>query len=420
MPLDNIKTTRHPELLVPAGSPDVLRTAVRYGADAVYLGGEAFSLRAGAANFSPDEMREAVRYAHERGVKVHVAANIFAHNEDLREAEVYFDELNEIGPDAILVADPGMFAVAKRHCPGVELHISTQANTTNYESCLFWHGLGAKRIVLAREVSCEEMRGIRSHVPDDLELETFVHGAMCISYSGRCLLSNYFTGRDANRGACSHPCRWQYALMEMTRPGEYLPVEETERGTFLYNSKDMCLIGHLPELYGAGIDSFKIEGRMKTALYVATVTRAYRRAMDDFEADPALYEANKESYLKEVSEGTTRDFTTGFFFGRPDDSAQIYRPETYIKTATYLGRVESFDGGRTISLRQKNKFSVGETIEILKPRGEDVRAVVSGMRNEAGLPVTSAPHPLEKIEVELEYLTEARPETGDVIRRREE
>ena len=404
---------------MPAGSPDVLRTAVRYGADAVYLGGEAFSLRAGAANFSPDEMREAVRYAHKNGVKVHVAANIFAHNEDLREAEVYFDELNELKPDAILVADPGMFSLAKRHCPDVELHISTQANTTNYESCLFWYGLGAKRIVLAREVSLEEMREIRRNVPADLELETFVHGAMCISYSGRCLLSNYFTGRDANRGACAHPCRWQYALMEMTRPGEYLPVEETERGTFLYNSKDLCLIGHLRELYEAGIDSFKIEGRMKTALYVATVTRAYRRAMDDLETDPALYEANLQSYLKEVSEGTTRDFTTGFLFGRPDESAQIYRPETYIKTATYLGRVDAFDGGRTIGLSQKNKFSVGEIIEILKARGEDVRARVTAIRNEEGLPVKSAPHPLERLEVDLEYMTEARPEEGDVIRRRE-
>ena len=433
------------ELLVPAGSPDVFRTAVRYGAGAVYIGGEAFSLRAGAANFSPDEMRQAVELAHLNGVKVHVTANILAHNADLKEADAYFRELNDIRPDAILVADPGMFALARRLCPDIDLHISTQANNTNYATCLFWRDMGAKRIVMARELSLDEIREIREKVPRDTEIEAFVHGAMCISYSGRCLLSSYFTGRDANRGACAHPCRWQYRLMtndltdapasyaleEATRPGEYLPVEENERGTFLYNSKDLCMVDHLPDLYEAGIDSFKIEGRMKTALYVATTTRTYRQAMTAYETDPALYEARLDWLRDEITEGTYRDFTTGFFYGRPDETAQVYRRSTYLKTSTYLGIVDDYDGGDRICLRQKNKFSVGEIIEILKPDGRNVRAEVAGIVGGDGIPVKSAPHPLEELTVRLAYLDEepgfeptgtggpARPEIGDVIRRRE-
>ena len=283
---------RVPELLIPASSLEVLKTAVIFGADAVYIGGEAFGLRAKAKNFSMEDMKEGIQFAHAHEVRVYVTANILAHNGDLSGVEAYFQELKAIGPDALIISDPGVFTIAKRICPEIEIHISTQANNTNYATYRFWHELGAKRVVSARELSMKEIKEIRANIPDDLEIETFVHGAMCISYSGRCLLSNYFTGRDANQGACTHPCRWKYAVMEESRPGEYLPVYENERGTYIFNSKDLCMIGHIPDLIDAGIDSFKIEGRMKTALYVATVARTYRKAIDDYLKDPALYEKN--------------------------------------------------------------------------------------------------------------------------------
>ena len=305
---------RKPELLLPGGSLDVLKVAVLYGADAVYIGGESFGLRAKAKNFSRAEMEEGIAFAHEHGAKVYVTANIFAHDADLEGAAAYFRELSEIGPDAVLVADPGMFMLAKRNAPNLELHISTQANNTNYETCLFWHELGAKRIVTARELSLREIKDIREHIPDELEIESFVHGAMCISYSGRCLLSSYLAGRDANRGLCTHPCRWKYAVMEETRPGEYMPIEENERGTFIFNSKDLCMIEHLPDLYEAGIDSFKIEGRMKTALYVATAARTYRLAMDAYERDPKEYEEKLPWFREQIADCTYRKFTTGFFY----------------------------------------------------------------------------------------------------------
>ena len=295
---------RHPELLVPASSLEVLKTAVNFGADAVYIGGEAFGLRAKAKNFSMEEMAEGIRYAHERGVKVYVTANILAHNYDLEGVRQYFRELREIQPDALIIADPGVFEIAKEICPEIQRHISTQANNTNYGTYLFWYRQGASRVVSARELSLREIREIREHIPEKLEIETFVHGAMCISYSGRCLLSSYFTGRDANRGACTHPCRWKYAVVEETRPGEYLPVYENERGTFIFNSKDLCMIEHIPELLEAGIDSLKIEGRMKTALYVATVARTYRKAIDDYQKDPALYRKNMDWYREQIASCT--------------------------------------------------------------------------------------------------------------------
>ena len=281
---------RVPELLVPASSLEVLKVAVIFGADAVYIGGEAFGLRAKAKNFSMEEMREGIVFAHERGVKVYVTANILAHNQDLEEVRTYFQELKKIGPDALIISDPGVFMIAREVCPEIEIHVSTQANNTNYGTFLFWYQQGAKRVVSARELSLEEIRQIRSRIPEDLEIETFVHGAMCISYSGRCLLSSFLAGRDANRGACTHPCRWKYALVEESRPGQYMPVYENERGTYIFNSKDLCMIDHIPDLMTAGIDSLKIEGRMKTALYVATVARTYRKAIDDWQKDPALYE----------------------------------------------------------------------------------------------------------------------------------
>ena len=319
------------ELLIPASSLEVLKTAVIYGADAVFIGGEAFSLRANAKNFSMEDMAEGIRFAHERNVKVYVTANILAHNNDLSEAYDYFRELKTIKPDAIIISDPGLFVIAKEILPEIDIHISTQANNVNYGTFNFWHKLGAKRVVTGRELSLEEIKEIRANIPDDLEIETFIHGAMCISYSGRCLLSNYLTGRDANQGACTHPCRWQYAVVEEKRPGQYMPVYENERGTYIFNSKDLCMIEHIPELLNAGIDSFKIEGRMKTALYVATVARTYRMAIDDCKKSEEYYRSRIDFYKEEISKCTYRQYTTGFFFGKPSSDAQVYDNNDYVK-----------------------------------------------------------------------------------------
>ncbi len=406
---------RKVELLLPAGSLEVLKTAVNYGADAVYLGGEAFGLRAKAKNFTNEEIREGIAFAHARGVRVYITANILAHNGDLAGAEAYFEELRPMEPDALIISDPGIFDAARRVMPQTEIHISTQANNTNYGTFLFWRRLGASRVVTARELSLEEIREIRRRIPPEMEIESFVHGAMCISYSGRCLLSNFLAGRDANRGACTHPCRWNYAVMEETRPGEYFPVYENERGTFLFNSKDLCMIDHIPELLEAGIDSLKVEGRMKTALYVATVARAYRRAIDDYRESPEKYRANLSWYREEAARCTIRAFTTGFYFGRPDRTAQIYDNSTYQKNYVYLGTAgESRDG--LVRLEQKNKFCVGETVEIMKPDGRNVEAVVRGIRDEEGNGRQSAPHARELLWVDLE----GKAEPHDVIRRQAE
>ena len=373
---------RKTELLIPAGSLDVLKTAVIYGADAVYLGGEAFGLRAKAKNFTNEEIMEGIKFAHDHGVKVYITANILAHNDDLAGVEEYFEELKTIRPDALIISDPGVFTIAKRVLPDMEIHISTQANNTNYGTYLFWHELGAKRVVSARELSLKEIKEIREHIPEDMEIESFIHGAMCISYSGRCLLSNFFTGRDANQGACTHPCRWKYSVVEETRPGEYMPVYENERGTYIFNSKDLCMIEHVPEMIDAGIDSFKIEGRMKTALYVATVARTYRKAIDDYLENPEKYKANMEWYKEEIGKCTYREFTTGFYFGKPTSETQIYDSNTYVKNYIYLGTVEERDARGFAKIEQKNKFSVGETIEIMKPDGRNISALVRGIYTE--------------------------------------
>ena len=407
---------RKPELLIPASSLEVLKTAVLFGADAVYIGGEVFSLRAKSKNFSKEDMIEGIAFAHAHNVRVFVTANILAHNSDLEGVRAYFEELKVIGPDALIISDPGVFTIAKEVCPEIEIHISTQANNTNYMTYLFWHRLGAKRVVSARELSIEEIKEIRAHIPDDLEIESFVHGAMCISYSGRCLLSNYFTGRDANQGACTHPCRWKYAVMEESRPGEYLPVEENERGTYIFNSKDLCMIEHIPDLFEAGIDSFKIEGRMKTALYVAVVARTYRQAIDDYMKDPALYASKIPYYQEEISKCTYRQFTTGFFFGKPTHETQIYDSNTYVKEYTYLGIVEDVNAEGMYKLEQKNKFFVGETIEIMKPDGRNVLAQVKGMKDAEGNPMESCPHPKQEIYVAFDEVLEV----GDLLRRKEE
>lgn len=406
--------SRHPELLIPASSLDVLKTAVVFGADAVYIGGEAFGLRAKAKNFTLEEMEQGISFAHARGVKVYVTANIFAHNEDLPGIRSYFSELREIRPDALIISDPGVFDIAQEICPEIECHISTQANNTNYGTYRFWHRQGASRVVCARELSLKEIKNLRENIPDDLEIEAFVHGAMCISYSGRCLLSNYFTGRDANRGACTHPCRWKYAVVEESRPGEYMPVYENERGTYIFNSRDLCMIEHIPELMDAGIDSFKIEGRMKNALYVATVARTYRKAIDDWKEDLALYREHMPWYLEQISGCTHRQYTTGFFFGKPDENTQIYDNSTYHKEYTYLGTVEEVKDG-LCRLEQRNKFSVGETIEIMKPDGCNIETAVRQILNEEGEEQESAPHAKQILWAKLEEI----PEKYDILRRRE-
>jgi len=406
--------TRKPELLIPAGNLEVLKTAVIFGADAVYIGGDAFGLRAKAKNFSREEMAEGIAFAHAHGVKVYVTANILAHNEDLSGAREYFAELRDMEPehcDALIISDPGMFTIAKEVWPQAEIHISTQANNTNYETYLFWWRLGAKRVVSARELSLQELRTIREHIPEEMEIESFVHGAMCISYSGRCLLSNYFTGRDANQGACTHPCRWKYAVMEETRPGEYLPVYENERGTFIFNSRDLCMIEYLPELMTAGIDSFKVEGRMKTALYVATVARTYRKAIDDCFTSVEIYRNSMDWYRAEISKCTHRYYSTGFYFGKPDENAQIYDSSTYINEYKYLGTVDEKRDGLA-AIEQKNKFSVGERIEIMKPDGENVAVIVEEMYDDEGNAVDSCPHSRQKIWLKLSK----EPEINDLLR----
>ena len=406
---------RHPELLIPASSLEVLKTAVVFGADAVYIGGEAFGLRAKAKNFSREDMKAGIDFAHAHGARVHVTVNILAHNDDLDGVREYLYELKEMRPDALIIADPAIFELAKEICPEIERHISTQANNTNYGTYRFWWKLGAKRVVSARELSLREIREIREHIPEEMEIESFIHGAMCISYSGRCLLSNYFTGRDANQGACTHPCRWKYSVVEETRPGEYMPVYENERGTFIFNSKDLCMIEHIPEMIGAGIDSFKIEGRMKTALYVATVARTYRKAIDDYLEDPEKYRANMPWYLEQISNCTYRQFTTGFYFGKPDETSQIYDNNTYVKEYTYLGIIGEEKEGM-YRIEQRNKFSVGERIEIMKPDGRNIETAVQRIVDEEGREQESAPHPKQVLYVDLG----CRACRYDILRRAEE
>ena len=404
---------RRTELLLPAGSPEGLKTALRYGADAVYLGGEAYGLRAKARNFSMDEILSGVRYAHERGARVYVTANILARNGDLSGVREYFRELRGSGVDAVLIADPGIFLLAREEMPEMELHISTQANCTNYESFFFWHRLGAKRVVAARELSLSELSEIRRRIPASLEIEAFVHGAMCMSYSGRCLLSDFMTGRDANHGECTHPCRWNYRLVEEKRPGEYFPVYENERGTYILSSQDLSMIGHIPELLSAGIDSLKVEGRMKTELYTATVGRAYRRAIDDFYEDPEKYQRKLPGYRDELERCTHREYSTGFYFGPPKPGAKG-QGESYERPSVYLGRAREPGTGGFFALRQKNKFSVGEEIRIMKPDGRDIPAVVLEIRDkESGSAQDSCPHAGQELMLRLT----ACPEEGDILRR---
>lgn len=386
--------TKKPELLAPAGNLDKLKIALRYGADAVYIGGEEFSLRAAADNFSYEDILRGVDYAHERGKKVYLTANIIPHNKDVSEYGEYLKKLKNSGLDAVILSDLGMFALTKEIMPDIDIHISTQANNVNWKSAEAWYKMGAKRVILAREMSLSEISEIRAKTPPELELEAFVHGAMCISYSGRCLLSNYMSGRDGNHGECAHPCRWKYFLVEEQRPGEYMPVFENERGTFIYNSKDLCMLRHTDKLIESGLSSFKIEGRVKSEFYVATVVKAYRKAIDDyFEAGGGGYKFD-ESLLEEVEKVSHRGYTTGFYFGRPGGEEQNYKSSSYIRNYDMVGVVLGYDENTGLAkVVQKNRFFRGDTVELLRPYGDFHAMTVEYMTDENGMEIEVANHP---------------------------
>lgn len=392
------------ELLAPAGDLERLKVAVLYGADAVYLGGNAFGLRAKAKNFSIEEMAEGVEFAHSHNAKVYVTCNIFAHNSDINSDKLvnYVKELERINVDGVIVADPGVFSIVKEAVPNMEIHISTQANTTNYQTAKFWKSLGATRVVMAREMSFREIKALSDNV-SDIEIEAFVHGAMCMAYSGRCLLSNYFTNRDANRGACAQSCRWKYKIVEETRPGEYYPIEEDERGTYIFNSKDLCMIQYIPELIESGVYSFKIEGRVKTSYYVGSVIKAYREAIDDYLQDPALYESKKDYYLEEVKKSSYRGYTTGFFLDKPKEDAQVYTSNSYVRTYDFIGLVKEYDQQTGFAIiEQRNKFVVGEEIEFLTTKGKNFSQKVVEMYDMDGNRLEEAPHPQQIIKLKVD------------------
>ncbi len=405
---------QRPELLAPGGSLEKLKTAIEYGADAVYIGGEAFSLRAAAENFSIEEIAEGIQFAHDRGKKVYLTANIIPHNSDIDGFERFIKEMSPMGFDAVLIADPGLFEMTRELAPELPIHISTQANNVNYRSARFWHKLGAKRIVLAREMSFKEIAEIRANIPDELELEAFVHGAMCISYSGRCLLSNYLTNRDANMGCCSHPCRWKYSLVEEKRPGQYMDVFENDRGTFIFNSKDLCMIEHIPELVQSGISSLKLEGRVKTSYYVATVVGAYRREIDRYFADPENYKFNPEE-LDELCKVSHRPYTTGFYYHKPDSETQVYTSSSYIREYDLVGLVLNYDEKtQTVTITQRNRFFKGDEVEIMGPMRPYFRQTIGEMRNEENESIEVANHP----EMIVRFRVDKPVKPGDMIRKR--
>lgn len=390
------------ELLAPAGDLEKLKIAVDYGADAVYFGGEMFSLRAGADNFSLAEIKEGVQYAHDRNVKCYMAFNIFAHNEDISPLRAYLKQVSEIPIDAFIVSDPGIIGIIREIIPDAELHLSTQANMTNYATANFWHSHGIKRLVLARELTFKEIVEIRENIPESMELEAFVHGAMCISYSGRCLLSNFMISRDANRGMCAHPCRWKYKLVEEQRPGEYYPVEEDDRGTYIMNSKDLCMLEHIPELAAAGISSAKIEGRMKSVFYVATIVSAYRRAIDAYYDNPEGYVYNPQ-WMSELKKASHREFTTGFYFDKPTDEDQNYQTSAYIREYSFIGMVKSYDEHTGMAVvEQRNKMVLGDEIEVFGPGKEFFTQKLTVLQNEEGEPIESAPHPQQILRIKME------------------
>ena len=389
------------ELLCPAGNMDKLKMAIRYGADAVYCAGKRFGLRAGNSNFSDEELKEAVEFVHAHGKKLHVTCNIIPHNEDFEGLEDYLKFLESIGVDAIIVADMGIFSLAKRVAPGLELHVSTQASTTNWHTIQMWKELGATRVVAAREVSLADLKEMKDHV--DIEIESFVHGSMCISYSGRCLLSNYMTGnRDANRGQCSQSCRWKYSLVESNRPGEYYPIEEDEHGTYIFNSKDLCLIHRIPDLYEAGIDSLKIEGRMKSVHYCATVAKVYRTAIDTYLKEGKDWYVRPE-WIAELEKISHRPYTDGFAEGRPDETAQNYGKSSNTQSHDFIGLVMGYnEEEKYVDLEQRNNFKVGDKVEFCQPKGELVETVIEKMTDEDGNPIDVAPHAQMKVRIYMD------------------
>lgn len=395
-------TERRIELLAPAGDLEKLKTAIIYGADAVYFGGEMFSLRAGAGNLTIDEIKEAMDFIHEHNAKGYMTMNIYPHNEDIEPLRAYIERLKDIPIDAFIVSDPGVICLLKDIIPGVEIHLSTQANTTNYLTANYWASQGVTRIVTAREMSIKDIAVLRQKLPENIEIESFVHGAMCISYSGRCLLSNFMTGRDANHGACTHPCRWKYALVEQQRPGEYYPIEEDSRGSYILNSRDLCMIDHIPELAEAGVMSFKIEGRMKSMYYVATIVSAYRAAIDSYLSDPENYTYD-DSYFRELCKASHREFTHGFYFNKPTDKDQNYLTSDYTRDYSFVGLVkEEADSEGYTLVEQRNKFSVGDTIEIFGPRTPFYEEVIKEILNEDGESIESAPHPQQKLRIRFD------------------
>ncbi len=390
------------ELLAPAGDLEKLKIAVEYGADAVYFGGEMFSLRAGAGNLSIEEIEEGVEFAHSRGAKCHMTLNIFAHNEDIEPLKSYLSKIAHIPIDAFIVSDPGVITIIKEIIPDAVLHLSTQANMTNYMTARFWYQMGVRRLVLARELTLGEIREIRANIPEEMELEAFVHGAMCISYSGRCLLSNFMIDRDANRGLCAHPCRWKYKLVEEKRPGEYYPVEEDGRGTYIMNSKDLCMLEHLPDLIDAGICSAKIEGRMKSMFYVATVVSAYRRAIDAYYSDPEHYEFDRKWY-DEMLKASHREFTTGFYYDKPTNDDQNYQTSAYTRDYSFTGKVISYDDETKMAVvEQRNKMSLGDEIEVFGPGRDFFKQKLTVLLDEENMPIESAPHPQQILHIKME------------------
>ncbi|MGG7323731.1 peptidase U32 family protein [Clostridium baratii] len=391
---------KKPEILAPAGNLEKLKTAIDYGADAVYLGGSKLNLRAFADNFTNEQIREGVEYAHSRGRKVYVTMNVFPHNTDLDGMEEYIRELADTGIDAIIVSDPAIIVTAKEVAPDLEIHLSTQANNVNWKAAKFWYNQGVQRIVLARELSLEEIKTIRANLPEDCDLEAFVHGSMCMSYSGRCLLSNYMTGRDSNRGACAQPCRYKYYLMEEKRPGEYFPVVEDEKGTYIMNSKDLCMIKHIPEVIEAGVHSLKIEGRMKSSYYVAAIVKAYRQAVDAYLADKENYEF-KEEWMDILMQVSHRQYSTGFYFG--ENNKQIYENSSYIRNADIVGVVKACDEDTKIAtIEQRNKVLEGDTVQVLSPVGEVYTVTLNELKDQNGEKIESAPRAQMIFEAKLE------------------
>lgn len=404
------------ELLAPAGDLEKLKYAIHYGADAVYIGGQIFGLRVASKNFSLEDMKEGIKFAHDRGKKVYVTLNIIPHNADFEELEKYLNEIRDIGIDAVILSDPGTLIYVKKFLPDMEIHLSTQANNTNFASAQFWHEQGIKRVIVARELSFDEIREICDKTPETLEIEAFVHGAMCISYSGRCLLSNYMADRDANKGACAHPCRWNYYLVEEKRPGEYMPVFEDERGTYFFNSKDLCMIEHIPELIACGLDSLKIEGRVKTIYYVANVIRVYREAIDQYYKDPDNYEFKPE-WIDEIKKASHRQFTKGFYHQKATEEDQLYRSSKYIRDYDFIGIVKDYDPVTQLAtVEQRNRFFKGDEVEVMGPGYKAFTQRVEVLFNHKGEAADVAPHPKELLKIKMDQHVEPM----DILRKRKD